>query len=254
MRNTFLFFIAFIFPIKGICQGKEEDFQKYSYLLVLTKKAKSLDTTQYNVIGIATGFFIRKKDKLYLVSANHVFTGNDPVRVKRQDKTADLMVLYYNEYGKEKKSFKNIYLNSIKLSNPPKSLSQYPDILPYQIDLPKTAKIYSIEKFLTNDKINISSKKPLFFWGYPGDPKNLLQSLNYYLTTSQPKKYTGFYKTQDSINYISYPTSGFGNSGAPVFYHTESGEIKFVGILSSASDANNISIIPRYEELIKMIK
>ncbi len=60
-----------------------DSLRDYSYLLILTKKTASKEN--YNVVGIGTGFFVRDKKDLYLVSANHVFTGNDPIRGVRTD-------------------------------------------------------------------------------------------------------------------------------------------------------------------------
>src|SRR5258706_6749303 len=86
-----------------------DSFKDYSYLLILAKKTQKKDS--FNVTGIGTGFFVRNENKLYLVSANHIFTGNDPFSVIRIDSTTpDLMVFRYSR--EEKDTVKSFYLDS----------------------------------------------------------------------------------------------------------------------------------------------
>lgn len=255
MRLVFLFCI-YTTPLFLNAQVINIDSLKnYSYLLILTKKTTSEDN--YNVVGIGTGFFVRSKKDLYLVSANHVFTGNDPIRGVRPDSTSsDLMIFYYETTDKEGKAFKNIYLDSIKAANPPKLAWISPDLLSYKIDLPRTAKIKTIDKFIENE-VTLKEGDSLFFWGFTSTQATLDESIQYYIGHPDPVLYEGkFEKAIDSLNFMAMPMTNFGSSGSPVFVKRQvKGKDKmfFVGVLSSASDLGNRSFIVTYKELLKMI-
>lgn len=241
---------------KNIGKSQNEDsLYKYSYLLPLTKKG--LSANNYNIIGLGTGFFLRDKKDIYLVSANHVFTGNDPIRAVRVDSTSpDLMFFYYWVKGSSEKRFINIYLDSIKSANPPKLITKSPDILAYKMNLPVDADINSIEGFI-NNKITLKENDSLFFWGFPSQQPTIDSSIRFYLRNPNPVKYKGsFIQIIDSLNYMATPTVNFGASGSPVFVKRNLDGIDklyFIGVLSAASDQSNISFIVTYKELLKQI-
>lgn len=250
----FLFFCSFYFlQAQNI---EVNNLKDYSYLLVLTKKTESKEN--YNVIGLGTGFFVRNNKKnLYLVSANHIFTGNDPINVTRTDSTSpDLMVFHYEINGQSSKGFKNIYLDSIKAANPPKLISKSPDLLAYKIDLPKNAKINIINGFMDN-KLSLKHGDSLFFLGFPAQETNLGSAIRYYVLHPQPILYKGmFIKAIDSLNFMVTPVTNFGASGSPVFVRKHfKGKDKmfFVGVLSAGSDIYNLSFVVKYKELLKSI-
>ncbi len=253
-----LILLLSLFHVSFFVQAQTLDvdsLKNYSYLLILTKKTASKDN--YNVVGIGTGFFVRNKKDLYLVSADHVFTGNDPIKGVHIDSTSpDLMVFYYEITGKNNKSFKNIYLDSIKSVNPPKFVWESPDLLPYKIDLPNNAKIKTIDRFIDN-KLTLRQGDSLFFWGFPSIQPTLDSSIRYYIFHPNPIMYKGvFLKNIDSLNFMATPTTNFGASGSPVFVRRQvNGKDKlfFVGVLSSASDLHNRSFIVTYRELLKKI-
>ena len=231
------------------------DLEKHSYLLILTKKNQN-NPSSYEVIGDGTGFFVREKGKLFLISANHVFTGNDPIRVSKGKITPDLMTFYYQIKGQENLAFQNIYLDSIQKSSPPMYYRKYADILAYPINLQKGAQVNTIEAFF-NDQCIPQRGDSVFFWGFPSDKANINQSLKNYIIDKKPAmKYSGIFLDSDSIHFISTPTVGYGASGAPVFIkqiNNKSEKIFFLGVLSSASDVNNTSHIVRYEELFRKL-
>jgi hypothetical protein len=84
-KNPLLFFslifllVSTFTSFKSHCQSAEvledkvKDFQKYSYLILRYPKIES--TEDREKCSVATGFFIRHKKKLFLVSNYHVLTG-----------------------------------------------------------------------------------------------------------------------------------------------------------------------------------
>jgi hypothetical protein len=257
MKRILLFCLYYILPITFFAQSNIIDsLKKYSYLLILTQKSK-IDSI-YNVVGLATGFFIKNKRSLYLVSANHVFTGNDPFTVTRTDSTSpDMMAFHYDVKGLKQKGHKEIYLDSLKAKNPPKSIKEWPDILEYSIELPQNAQINSIESFLM-DTVSLERGDSIFSWGYPAQQTDPVEAIKFYIKNPYPLLYRGiFIRSTDSLNYMAKPGINYGASGAPMFVKKKiNGLIKFVftGVLSSSSDINNLSFFVIYKELLKKIK
>ncbi len=231
-----------------------DSLKEYSKLLTLTKKTSKQDN--YTVIGIATGFFIRKEKKLYLVSANHVFTGNDPFRVNRVDSLAPDLMMFRYKMDNERDTFINIYLDSIKKIYPPKSINDCPDAIAYEIDLPQSSQIKSIENFVYKD-VDINKYDSLFFWGFPAQSSDMNQSLRYYIENPMPKKYRGICTIPfDSLNFSGSPVENYGSSGSPVFTKkviNGKEQLVFIGIMSSGSIMHNRSNFVFYKALLKLL-
>ena len=81
-------------------QHPYDTLEKYSYLLVALKKSQG-DSTKVKPITNGTGFFYRKDEKLFLVSAYHVLTGCSNYNRNMPDQRPDSMdIWFFNEPGK----------------------------------------------------------------------------------------------------------------------------------------------------------
>ena len=176
------------------------NFDKYTYLLIQYPK-KPCDKLDG---ATASGFFIRIKNRLFLVTNYHVMTGidswkmiihdYDSIKVRYQDATNN--VRYYT-----------INLDSINSKREIFSFLEYPDLYILEInDFPKDAKINSVEKILYGSP-KTADTKTAFSFQFSNVPGNdletqtqqylnefyshsaLFPTLNY--SSSREKKYKG---------------------------------------------------------------
>ncbi len=162
MRNillTLLFFIVSFFSCysQGVVQTSHISNYSYSLLLHGKDPLKS---------SFATGFFIRKNKKLYLVTCFHVFTGLDNWSNLNKGPYDSIRLRYYDS----RNQIKYLIINTSDKSFTPRNFLVDPDIYFFEIDnkLLSDAKIYSIEKFIkTPNQSNTSkSSQELFSYQY----------------------------------------------------------------------------------------
>lgn len=245
----------------------EDSLKKYSYLLTILQKSTT-GSSQLIIAGLGSGFFVRNNNKIFLISANHVFTGNDPMHNTKHDLYGDILGFDYIKKDGQRGS-KYIYLDSIKKANPPFYFNESPDLIAFEITgIPYNENIYSIEKFIlpTNDKDYLEDS--ICVWGYPFVPTEEFYALDapvFNISKYKGKIFKGElkdnpYRKIDSLNNIITPKSITGISGSPVFLKkikTENGTKKetfqFYGIIIGSEQSNNVSFVVKKEELAKML-
>ena len=169
------------------------NFDKYTYLLIQYPK-KPCDKLDG---GTASGFFIRIKNRLFLVSNYHVMTGIDSWKVIIHDYDS-IKVRYYdvtNNVG-----YYTINLDSINSERQVFSFSEHPDLYILEIkDFPKDAKINSVEKILY-DSLKIADTKTAFSFQFSNVPGNDLEK--------QTQQYLNeFYSHSTLFQTLNYPSS-----------------------------------------------
>ena len=237
---------------KAIQKFHFENYKDYSYLL-FQGKTHGEDSS---INGIGTGFFLRYHDTLYLVSAEHVLTGNDPFKVIRIDSLSpDFLAFYYDIASDTVKGVENLYLDSIKRANPPRYIKNHPDVIAFPVKLPPEARIKSIEGTI-NPRAELNVGDSVFFWGFPEiKPGANSTTINY--QHLDPIKYSGVaVGLNDSLYYASTPDTKQTVSGSPVFVKKiirGRNRFYFIGVLCAGSELSGMAFFVRYDQLLRMI-
>jgi len=249
---VFLLLFSCLRPRSTVQKPHFDNFKDYSYLLFQGK----IRGEKNSISGVATGFFVKYHDTLYLVSAEHVLTGNDPFRVIRIDSLSpDFLTFYYNTSNNTVKGFENLYLDSIKKANPPRYIKNHPDLITLPVNLPPEAEIISIENTINpNAELNVGDS--VFFWGFP-EIRAVSDSDIIYRQDLDPIKYSGVaVGLNDSLYYASIPNTKQTVSGSPVFVKKiirGRDRFYFIGILCAGSELSGMAFFVRYNQLLRSI-
>jgi len=276
MRLTCLLLIGFIpfyaFPQPQPPQSyslnyllKEHPYDtldKYSYLIIsLDRQAKNGD--------VATGFFYRKKKKLFLVSAYHLFSGFNVLTKTFSNVRPDVLVVWYKDMSD---TFRTEVLSLRRHNRRSRdSIFRLSDVDMMDVSKYfKNGKIYSVEKMMSegNYYSQVMKGDTVVAYGFPNVSVTTFDSLRKNLTVP-PKGYlcmaSDTPSNQQSRNsdlptvyrYI-FPPLQKGISGAPIFrVKTESADrkiIEFMGIQSFSSTDSTNSMIVNESEMIKLLR
>jgi hypothetical protein len=212
-------------------------FRKYSYVLFLKNSQEG---------GNATGFFIKKGARIFLISNYHVFTSTDTRLKKWGPSQYDSLKFTYpalTDVGKGAVDLRNIYK-----TNGPIFDYQRADIYAYDVSniLKKDAIINSIEGYIKPIPKNRNPKR-IFTVGY-GENASVIQLPIYFFSlknnigdTSMQMYSDGLHEVSNS--YLLTPASSHGMSGSPVFYQFGDNidSIFFAGVISS--HAGNVTMV-----------
>ena len=148
-----------------------ESFQKYSYLLIQYPKINSID--ERLKVHHGTGFFLKVKKKLFLVSNYHVITGADGLTLTFKNSYDSIKIPYDDVNGKQ--DYFTIDLRQVNSSRRILSFKQYPDVFLIQIStLPKNAKIYAFDDMLF-ERPKTADRKNAFSYQYGLAPGNSIE-------------------------------------------------------------------------------
>lgn len=253
-----------------------DTLKKYSYLLIgVSFKPNSIfdkpNLSNLHVENYATGFFVRVKGNLYLVSAYHALTMVDTYKGVKTNSNVDFMLVRYLDSANNKKGWLIPIADIIKKS-PPIFFLNEPDIYCLNVaDTLKDGKIYSLEGILFN-KVKESRKtsvKKIISYGYPSNGIFLYQTPYEYCNKIQPSLYEGYIADSthydpayeraiiDSLYLTTSPICYGGTSGSPVFVHSSIGKrrwIEFAGVQSGKNERYNCSYVAKKEELIRLLE
>lgn len=231
-----------------------DELKKYSYLI-------SGDTVLPGSINAhvqGTGFFVKKKKKIFFVCAKHTLSGcnNDNVKDPR---TPEVM---------------NILLADRSIAINVKTLKETANCLPVQLEpdvyaVPineneikgSSINFINIEENIPKINIEEEPKKysEIVFYGFPDKQNGLttFSAMNVMVFTNNPMEYQGKWYT-DSINYSVAiegtsvaGTEGF--SGSPVFLASEEKSFVFIGILVGKNEKANGFYITKPKHLHDLI-
>lgn len=250
------FFIVIVTIGKSETLYKRDELKKYSYLI-------------YAIGGqfkySATGFFIKRDNRLFLVGAGHTFSGKNSITGVNDNDLPDTISVIICRECENDSGIIHIDISQIKKMPQPSTFAVKPDIYVYEIKDKLPFKVNSIEKFIKNfdnsDKNLIDS---VFMYGYPSltgnsidDYKQISPTLSFgYLL----EKYTVFnyypeINTYDKINYLMKPNDsspiGGGFSGSPCFFDVK-GKYYFGGVCIGGSINKRLIINVRSEQIIKL--
>lgn len=161
MKNTLLVsLLSLIFSCKSTSKVAFtlESLGKYSYYIYL-------DAGQGRYAQ-ASGFFIEKDKKLFLISALHVFSGKLIDSTTQADYPDTLQVRISIEDNKPE--FIKINIKSIVVETPAFTNTSTADVYAYPIVLPKKTTVFTVNKFLQYDLERICDKiDTVITVGYP---------------------------------------------------------------------------------------
>ena len=270
---TIVIFIPLMARSQQDTLKKFDSLSKYSYLLIgAIAPPENLGVRPGILIltGNATGFFIRKGKKLYLVSAFHVFTGCDVYHGVFQDlRNEFLIVPYLDTMGILRKA--TLPLSGFR-DKPCKLFLDNPDVDVMDVSYTfKDGKINSIESMLpqkTKGKKFYDTNKYISY-GFPGDrfqayvykTMNMDEEPNFYQgENADSSQYDPYYdrKRIDSMCLIIKPALFAGTSGSPIFKIVDSKKkrietILFAGVQSGTNLFYNCSYIVREKQLDKIL-
>jgi hypothetical protein len=259
-------------------QSEYDSLKKYSYLIVQYKTAidfranmSSLHDFKYDTVitGLASGFFIRKKNKLFFVGSYHVFMGVDTYCKKMIPESRRAEILGIEYFDKSDDTFKYYYIDikELNINSQVISLNEYPDAYVFEIKdpLPKEMNIYSVEKMISKKRNTKATFQYSIVYGYyyPYSGISFIKPITDYM---RPTLYKGTIASNDeckdilpnidSLNIRLNTFNKWGASGAPVFfkYKYKSKEwFEFAGVQAAGNESVDCSVAVRKQEIINLI-
>jgi len=236
-----------------------DTLEKYSYLIIGMNDGE---------ITSSTGFFIRSAgDKLFLVSAYHVFTGCDIFPDTFQARRPDTLKVWYTDtLGRYK--FAKLPLTTYK-NKPCKSAAVVPDVDTMEVTAWfRDGAIYSIEHIAPHfweGPLGVGEGDTVACYGYfqknsaafpPGEGDRRVVPGGYISHAIQvPDSIRGLL---GQLYMAVRPAYKEGFSGAPVFIirsdSSHKRKVEFAGIQSGNSEDNSLSLMVRGSELGKLLQ
>jgi hypothetical protein len=268
------------------------DLSKYSYPIFIDVEADSInsntgerDTFYYT--GHGTCFFIRKSNRLFLVTAYHVFAFKPDMAPGHKIKSligGMARINYYPEHPED--NHLRIMIDKSILNSDDINVMINPDLFVFELPAKEYDSPYinSIEGFLPKDKNEVSSPLLMYSYGFPSirflkdivnftntdpdspsyvipyagklkmDVADINEKANWLLP--HPSNMHSKFKV-DSLNYVANPKYAQGASGSPVFfYSTNNGQINvwFAGIVSTISPVDDFTIIVKEEYIMNELE
>jgi hypothetical protein len=262
MKKLILAVSLIILSKDVLSQTTPDSVAYYSYMLV--RSDKPFSSTDLKKPGdvftrkSATCFFIRVKERLFLITALHV-VNNEKVysktaqliakmlnnkstwnsnftptsqRVNKDESFPYIEFRYYDDSTKSYEFFPINYQPKNIIS--PEYLAKHPDVEIIEIKgLSKHASIHSIEHILTAEHKNPDGNKDVIFYGFAEKPIDNQDELKPVMPFDDPSQYHGYVSTaansaiddfnalagnRDVLYHYITPYTTGGASGAPVFF------------------------------------
>lgn len=248
----FLFAFAFLYLMNLYSQSNSiNDISDYSYFLFDIKD---------NNMNQGTGFFIKKSDKTYLVTASHNFHTDKTatnktadkfyIRLKRKDNGKNEILLIDNIPLPKTETTKDLDINFYEINLPSKYLINFIDLEPKDIKTPENIICYGyavVDGNEDNPQLYVENLKPTEFKGK---------------VKFEYRKPIKYFETQerDYFNYVveyQVDSLGRGTSGSPVFSINEKNGIlfySFAGLIHTRDEFTKIATILRPEKIVELIK
>jgi len=247
-------------PLRLLTDHPFDTLDKYSYIIVTT----DLHTKKEDV---ATGFFYRYNNKLFLVTAYHVLTGYDVLNKAFKDIRPDTMTVWYRDSTDRHYRTEGFSLERYQLRDT-QDILRLSDVDIIEVtDRFKDARINSVDSLILDEGANeLLVGDIVAVYGFPNVSDKTIDSLHNHIkvpargfvckTMSAPKRSPG----SDVTTVYSYlrPPLQPGVSGAPIFRittaHTFRKTLEFMGIQSYSNDPNQLSLIVKEGEMKKRLK
>jgi hypothetical protein len=221
------------FTLVSCNKNKQQEAKKYSYELftrVIGKKGNH-----------GTGVIISTDSGLFILSALHVFTSTDPSTGKSTSedgmpKAEQVRIAQADGSKVDSVSFPLQASSGILYKFPDSNFFVDAALLPIRSDS-RIKHVYQIELADFNEPLSVSDS--IFYWGYPVN--------EYGSVEREPKLISGFVSDTSrgggkSIGARIYWAHG--SSGAPIFKINDAGDMRLIGIVTSAKTDGNVEILP----------
>jgi hypothetical protein len=238
-----------------------DSLRKFSYLI--TQRIKGQNDSIIRLQG--TGFFIREKGKLFLLTAKHVLVPveNDCRKLNYPNDEGIMYINLVTEKGNINGQHIPINVKKIRDTSQCYDIRISPDFISYEITETNNYKIYSIESLIKQLPNKLGEIK---IWGYPQKTSSdnngvyestgseLLNTKNYYPKTDYfytSKKDVDYINNMIRLNDLKVNTTYGGYSGSPAFIKdNNTNKWVFYGLMP-AIDTPNIVFITK-PNLIKV--
>ncbi|WP_276481037.1 hypothetical protein [Paraflavitalea pollutisoli] len=256
----YIFTVLYCFFIPKMIYGQvlSGDLGKYSYLIYSNN-----GQFRYS----ATGFFIRKNDRLFLIGAGHTFNGKNTITGEDdKDYPDSISIIACRECGADSGVI-HIDISKIKKLAQSTTFTKEPEVYVYEVDSKLPFSIKSVDLFVkTFDDVDKNSIDTVIMYGYPNLAGTTIREIKQTVPTisfgNLLEKYStlNYYaeiNTFDKINYLMKPNEkspmGGGFSGSPCFFKIRN-EFYFGGICIGGSINKRLVINVRPEEVLKLIQ
>ena len=265
IKNLLAFISILIIFSDCVAQDDFCNLSKYSYLVVGFYDIKIVDDYQSFKATQGTCFFVRKNNKLFLISAKHLLTSWNPETSTKNMLYPDKLNLRLFDTN-DKVQFYVLDIKDINKAIEGAYTYNDPDVFIIEFEDDPKYKINSIEKFI-DDEISITQESNIRLYGYPTtfdffgeEQMKALPSLEPTLVEGKPLSKDSPYRDirirqLENLNYAIQRTDTLpraGCSGAPVFVETKKGW-GFGGIFINSSPEVPISLILRNEFILPKI-
>jgi hypothetical protein len=181
MRRLVGFLLTWLAVLPVFAQTTDDSLEKYSYLIVQYNGQP--DGINYGAsggdeLGTATGFFVRVRKRLFLVSNYHVVTSIDVYHKERYpDQFGTIKIRYYDRDNKVQ--YFPIDVDSIRRNSQIISFDEYPDLYALEIKgFPQDARLFSVEKMLyATDPTGNCTREAISYQYFPQYDQGVLQQL-----------------------------------------------------------------------------
>lgn len=236
-----------------------DTLNKYSFLVVSMQPDKK-DRNKTIPLAYGTGCFVRNDQKLYFVTAAHVFTNCDIYKnTHRVDTPVAVKIWYKDTLGRRTQQL--IFLSQPKRQTPCRSAVSVPDVDTMDVSAYfKNGEIYSIEGLMPDyhrEFHNLSPHDTIVTYGYPNELNNPdtidinpnLTPVGYIsfgrkIPRDQPRRIV---KQIADFYYAIEPGLPTGVSGAPLFRVSSDAAgktiVEFIGVQSGTKENRKISLI-----------
>lgn len=283
MRRTFksILFLASLCCIQNLGFSQIglglDSLKDYSYLLIeASYHPRSLTdiptVDNISVEGFGTGFFIKRQNRIFLVTAYHIPTQCDIYAGIKKDSKSDLLLLrFYDSLG----GINFWYISTAEYKKLPAVwFYEQPDVITIEVtDQLKNTQLKTIDNILfqkpKKDKLRQKAEKSVVSFGFPETDQKLYSNQHDYIWNIKPSTYKGRITSDSSFAdplfiekdtakayLITTPYQIPGVSGCPVFsfYKNKKMEwIEFSGVQSGSSLILNSASIVDKKELFKRL-
>lgn len=268
------------------------DLSKYSYPIFIDVEADSVnpdtgerDTFYYS--GHGTCFFIRKYNRLFLVTAYHVFAFKPDLARGQTIKPiigGMARINFFPDHPEH--NHLRIMIDKSILNSEDINVMINPDLFVFELPAKEydSPDINSIEAFLTKDDTETSSPLQVYSYGFPSS-RYFNNGANFTNTNPDSPSYVIPYAGKlkmdvadinakanwllprplnmhsgfkvDSLNYVANPKYAQGASGAPVFFSAPSNgqpSVWFAGVVSTISPVDDFTIIVKEAYIMKELE
>jgi hypothetical protein len=237
VSKLFGFLFACLATSSVFAQPEEDSLKKYSYLLVQYNgqpDGANYTASSGDEMGTATGFFVRVKKRLFLVSNYHVITSVDVYHKERYpDQFGTIKIRYYDRENKIK--YFPVDVDSIRRNSQIISFDEYPDLYVLEIKgFPKDARLFSVEKMLyAKDPQGNCSNQIISYQYLPQWNQDVQQQLRQIVADRSQRQSFPFNFPVDKSNGISVA-----NQREPMWGQQSTTDSSLASILSSPINSN----------------